>query len=144
MIETKRYRDLIELVPRKNKALFTQIYFNKKVEYEELKAEIINAIESVLGITFEQMASRSREGEYVTARQIFFLVMRSCTTATYQEIGSIIGRDHSTVLYGTNKAIVDYNYSKQHRTVINSVLERLDPKSYESIMDVIDERRENK
>jgi chromosomal replication initiation ATPase DnaA len=142
MIETKRYRELIELVPIRNRSLFDKIYFNKKINTDELRKEVINAIEAVTNVTFEQMLSRCREADLVTARHIFFLVMRSCTTATYQEIGKMIGRDHSTVLYGVNKAISDYHYSKQHKIVIDAVLERIDRDSYEITMDMINGRRE--
>lgn len=142
MVETKRYKELIELVPIRNRPLFDRIYFNKKINSEELKKEIINAIEAVLDVTYEQMLSRCRESDIVTARHILFLVMRSCTTATYQDIGKSVGRDHSTVLYGVNKAISDYHYSRQHRASIDSVLERLDRDSYEITMEVINGRRE--
>ena len=133
MIETKRYRELIELVPIRNRSLFDKIYFNKKINTDELRKEVINAIEAVTNVTFEQMFSRCRESELVT---------RSCTTATYQDIGKMIGRDHSTVLYGVNKAISDYHYSKQHKIVIDAVLERIDRDSYEITMDMINGRRE--
>jgi chromosomal replication initiator protein len=54
-----------------------------------------------LGVSFDDIASKSRKAPIVRARQIMMAALKSATDMSLSEIGRILGdRDHATVLYG--------------------------------------------
>ncbi|MCL1902553.1 MAG: DnaA/Hda family protein [Alphaproteobacteria bacterium] len=59
------------------------------------------AMAARLGISFEDIASKSRRAAVVRARMIMMTALKSATNLSLAEIGRILGdRDHATVLYG--------------------------------------------
>jgi chromosomal replication initiator protein len=59
------------------------------------------AMAAKLGVSFEDIASKSRKSPIVRARQIMMAALKHSTDLSLSEIGRILGdRDHATVLYG--------------------------------------------
>lgn len=78
---------------------------------------IINAVSDVMGITLEQIKSKSRLRVYVTARFLICHYLRKYTKMSLKDIGRVIGnRDHSTVLYQLeqydNLMLYDHDFRK--------------------------------
>jgi hypothetical protein len=56
------------------------------------------------GLTPEALKGKTRKREVVDARHVYFRRCREVTKASLSEIGSVVYRDHSTVLHGINEA----------------------------------------
>ena len=54
-------------------------------------------------LTPEQLRSESRSSDIRTARQIAMYLMRSMTSMSFQEIGSALGRNHSTTINAVSR-----------------------------------------
>jgi hypothetical protein len=66
--------------------------------------QIIEAVSTVTGVSYEAMQSPSRKREIVEARSIAQWFIRENTTLSLKEIGGCFGgRDHSTALTAINK-----------------------------------------
>lgn len=96
------------------------IRHNRPIEYRTLpvKSELLDCVkkrdlkcllESIsqyFRITVFDLKSRSRDREKVEARQVFFAVARELfPSSTYDLIGSMVGRDHTTVLHGIREVV---------------------------------------
>lgn len=66
----------------------------------KLLEAILKEVSDVTGISLPDMKSRSRKREVAEARQFYFKRARVFTTAGSGLIGSLVGRDHATTLYG--------------------------------------------
>ena len=65
---------------------------------------VINAICQAFGVSEEQLASRTRVREIVSARHMFYKIGRDTLGMTYKTLGSTLtrgrkGYDHSTVMH---------------------------------------------
>lgn len=58
---------------------------------------------SRFNLTLERLASRSRQTEVATPRQIIFYIVRELKSVPYVQIGRLFHRDHGTVIYGYNQ-----------------------------------------
>lgn len=72
---------------------------------DEVKAKINETMERVsiaTGVTIDQMRSFNRKREIVTARMLCFYLIREEFTnhCSYEYIGQLLDRHHSTVIYG--------------------------------------------
>ena len=65
--------------------------------------DVLHIVCRLTGADPDVLKSKSRKRNYVIPRQTYCFAARSMTRATMQEIGDIIGRDHSTVLYSCNE-----------------------------------------
>lgn len=67
----------------------------------KIEASIPAILERVImyfGVTIKEVVGRSREGNVMKARKIYCAIARQKTAASYAEIGSIVNRDHATVM----------------------------------------------
>lgn len=69
----------------------------------DLIYNILYFIEVTLNISQEQLNSDSRETEIVKARRLFFNMAKEYTKESLTNIGDMVSKDHSTVLYGLKK-----------------------------------------
>ncbi len=60
--------------------------------------KIINAVSRFYDIPIESMKSKKRTNNIVNARHVAIYVIKTLTDLSQKEIGSIFGRDHSTVI----------------------------------------------
>jgi len=70
---------------------------SKKHQFTSI--DIFTKICNVANVDKEQVKSRSRKHEIVIVRQIFCYLARELTKDTDKEIGNVIERDHSSVVY---------------------------------------------
>ena len=63
-----------------------------------------------VGVSVEDMLSRSRKTEFVIARQVYWFYLRS-NNIGFREIERRFGWDHATVLHGVKK-VRDYIWTK--------------------------------
>jgi len=77
----------------------------KQVENEDITAEdILKAVSAKTGIKISDIRSQKKNKNIVLSRQIAMYLTRKMTSLSFPDIGDKIGgRDHSTVIYATNK-----------------------------------------
>lgn len=68
-------------------------------------SEIIGLVEHSMGVSREDLASKSRKGNITWARQVAMYLARTYTLLSLQEIGSQFGRDHATVIHAFQKVV---------------------------------------
>jgi hypothetical protein len=66
--------------------------------------EIEDAVAKVTGISIEVMRGRGRRRDVSRARHTVWLLARDLTAQTLSDIGRQYGRDHTTVMWGVEKA----------------------------------------
>ena len=86
---------------------------------------LLSVIDGKLGITYEQMRSASRLREIVFARRVLCVIARRHWDMTYEVIGRLINKDHSSVIYYIKKHDHEYekypDYSRMYKTVFGEV-----------------------
>lgn len=104
-----------------NKNSSMTLEFAKKILGQETQAEAkpkkldVNLIQDLvsvhMGITIDDMVSKSRKHEIVLARQMAIALTRALTRLPLKKIGAAFGgRDHATVLHSI-KTIEDYKFT---------------------------------
>jgi ATP-dependent RNA circularization protein (DNA/RNA ligase family) len=84
-------------------------------------AKLFAAIDIILEIPQDVLASPARKREIVEARQIFMVILRKETEASLAEIGAFVNRDHATVLHAfkTVEALLetDLKFSNKYEAI---------------------------
>ena len=70
---------------------------------------ILNMVCTYYGIDTEKVKSKCRSRSLVDARQLYSRLARLYTYSTWKTIGSIINRDHSTIIHSYNKHLKSIN-----------------------------------
>ena len=70
-----------------------------KAHIKEKLQRILLEVEDVSGVPVDQITGRSRLKNTVIARNAYAYIARETTTASLKDIGSLIKRDHASVLY---------------------------------------------
>ena len=85
------------------------------------------AIYDITGISYNQLKSKSRQRDIVDARHIFFKLLRDYTSWSTPLIGSLLDRDHCTVLHALNKCEslirVDRNFHDKFQLIHDNFLD---------------------
>jgi chromosomal replication initiation ATPase DnaA len=97
---------------------------------------IIEAVQKVTGVTFEQIHMHKRTIELVTARQIYCHQMRDKLPWSLKEIGLSINRDHTTVIYALEAYSNLYETDSIFMETANRVENELDELSSELIVNL--------
>ena len=74
------------------------------VELQEDVKQVIASVETITGITYRQILSTKRSRHLVDARKILVNVMRKHLRLTCYQVGKVIDKDHSSIVY----------YERQH------------------------------
>jgi chromosomal replication initiator protein len=79
-----------------------RVIFHRKesIKRKSILEKILSDVSNKSGIPEELMKSKTRDREVTEARQIYFKRARDITKLSSTAIGRLVGRDHSTVLYG--------------------------------------------
>lgn len=90
---------------------------------------ILEEIQNVTGIEIGMMRSQRRLPEAVVARHMAYWLCRQMTGLSYQQIGNLLNRDHSTILTGcqAHSRRMSHDRSLQARTI--DIFRRLGGKS---------------
>lgn len=84
------------------------IYRNKDSE-NVIVTNISNWIKKELGISIEEISSKTRVVDVAFARQLFHYLCFKCSVGSLESIGRLTDRDHSTVIHSRNTIINDLN-----------------------------------
>lgn len=98
------------------------------------QAIILEAIEKVTGVTFEQLHMHKRTINLVTARQIYCYQMRDKLPWSLKEIGISINRDHTTVIYAVEAYHNLYETDDKFIETANKIENELDVLSSELVI----------
>jgi len=71
--------------------------------------------------TVDEMYTKSRKREIVSARQVWMSVMRDFTTMSLAEIGDHFGKDHATVFYSIKVVKNLYSTDRMFRENVDRV-----------------------
>lgn len=74
------------------------------VELQNDVEQVIASVETITGITYKQILSTKRSRHLVDARKILVNVMRGHLRLTCYQVGKVINKDHSSIIY----------YERQH------------------------------
>lgn len=112
------------------------------MNFDELKANFVakkqskntvgyclNSVSEYLDIPIGSIVSKSRKSPLVIARMYFFFTSRyiidSNLNDSYAYLGSLLNKDHSTVINSINKFkdlyLTDKNFAKEYQTFISGV-----------------------
>lgn len=114
--------------------IFLGIETEKQFEYTKRlissrDSNIFKAIEEATGVTFEQIASKSRKNEIVEARFIFLGIKKIYGAySPLKEIGKLLNRDHATIIYGQTmfEELSDEKYgNKSFKIKVSNVIDSL-------------------
>ena len=88
--------------------------------------DVLKVVAQSCGVTVEQILSKSRKGEFVTARHIFCAIMKKELGYSYEEIGKINnGRDHTTTIHSVrthnNRCETEDGYKEHIESIINKI-----------------------
>ena len=83
---------------------------------------ILDSIEEVLNLNYQQLASPTRSSLYVTARIFYSHLMRKHLNWSLKEIGASINRDHTTIIHSLRN-YEDYLLNEELFRSINKSIE---------------------
>ena len=96
--------DVVDVINGKKEIMYRRINDCEMQEGAPHPYTVLMDVCRRTGITPEQVMSKTRKREIVDARQIYFRRCRELTKASLSEIGSVVYRDHATVLHGEKEA----------------------------------------
>jgi chromosomal replication initiator protein len=80
------------------------------------------------GLKKEEILSRKRTKNIAEARQVAMYLITEYINLPLDNIGSIFGKDHSTVIYAKNKIADDIKKSKKLEIQINDMKQMIEGK----------------
>lgn len=99
----------------------TKVRYNYAVPF--IRKAIIATVE-VTGISEKSIKSKTRRAEVTAARQILMHIARKHRKVSYQLLGDIFNRDHSTVIYSVREAENRLQNDKTFRQLYSRVMNR--------------------
>lgn len=88
------------------------------------RSKVLRAVDTALLTTFKNPLShylgRSRKREVVEVRFMVFLLLRQETTYSFNQIGRVFGKNHSTVIFGVKTAQDLIDTSREFREDYNT------------------------
>jgi len=93
----------------------TQLY--KKRQHPQPDAAAIRLVAEFYAVEDHDIIGQSRKGKHSLPRKMACLLMRDIGEMSYDEIGHVLNRDHTTILYLVRSAQEMCNESPSHRTV---------------------------
>ena len=89
----------IQYLSQENKQLRAEIT-GQRPNLSHPVGEVIKFISAQTGITTDEMLSRTRKRDIVTARMLCMYIFRTYLNMQWTEIGRVFHRDHSTAIHG--------------------------------------------
>ena len=84
--------------------------------------KIIDYVANAFGVSAADIKSDKRQGAINLARQICMYVIKEVTSLTLQDIGSVFGKNHSTVLHSISAVKEKMDDNPQAKSVISNAL----------------------
>ena len=98
---------------------------SKSLQFSLSKDEVLKIISEERFVTVEDILSRSRKTEYVIARHMYCSILKKYYGYTLKKIGSIINRDHTSVIHSIQQFNNHYQYEEGYRKSVNRIYDRL-------------------
>jgi chromosomal replication initiator protein len=86
---------------------------------------VIDAVCRSAGVSRAEVEGRHRDRRVVLPRQIAMYLLREMTGLSFAEIGSLLGRDHTTVLHSCEKIATEIQRDHRVRSGVNAARELL-------------------
>ena len=83
---------------------------------------IIAAVSKKYGVPTEDIKSKKRTDSISKARHLSIYIIKNLTGLTLKEIGSIFGRDHSTVSSSIEKILINIKTVKNYESELNKLI----------------------
>ena len=83
---------------------------------------IINKVAEHYGVAVEDIKSKKKTNAIANARHIAIYIIRKLTSKSYQDIGSIFSRDHSSIMYSCEKIKTDTKTVKGFENEIKKLI----------------------
>jgi len=103
---------------------------DNRVSRHDLELEILDAVSAAFCIHISDITGRSRVKAIAEARHAYMSILRNVTNLTLVQVGSLMGRDHSTVINSCNTASdlleTDRAFAQRYRNAIQIVQENLE------------------
>ena len=77
---------------------------DNRVNRHDLELEILDAVSVAFCIHVSDITGRSRVKAIAEARHAYMNILRNVTNLTLVQVGSLMSRDHSTVIHSCNTA----------------------------------------
>jgi chromosomal replication initiation ATPase DnaA len=111
-----------------NKKRFSYLF--TPLELKLTKEDVMNIISKEIGVSVNTILSKCRESDCVTARKIYYKILKLGFKQNYSQIAREMGKDHTTILWNIDKFNDHYKTEEDFREVsdriFNSVGVRLD------------------
>ena len=95
-----------------------------------LPADVVRVVSEETGVPAEHIKGRPRIPRVSHPRQLAMLLMRQCCyRGSYLQIGSALGRHHTTVMSGCRVAAARIEADSEYAALYRAAKSRLDPGS---------------
>ncbi|MBR2742385.1 MAG: chromosomal replication initiator protein DnaA [Clostridia bacterium] len=90
--------------------------------------DIIKAVTEFYSISEEDMQGVSRKANIVFARQLVMYLARRLTDMTFEQIGDVLGKNHSTVVYSISKIEEEIRLNARQKKIVEDIIKNLTEK----------------
>lgn len=87
---------------------------------------VIDCVAADAKIPVKKLMGISRKQAYVLPRHICFFLLKSLFPISFQEIGDIFGKDHTTIMHGVKRIKDEMKNDKELAAIIERLLEALE------------------
>ena len=88
--------------------------------------KVINEVSHIFNVSPEEIRSQNRNSQVSTARQVAIYVISKVTSLSYTSIGKEFGgRDHSTIVYATNKVKKVMQKDSAYRATVEDLIKNI-------------------
>ncbi len=88
--------------------------------------KVINEVSHIFNVSPEEIRSQNRNSQVSTARQVAIYVISKVTGLSYTSIGKEFGgRDHSTIVYATNKVKKVMQKDSAYRATVEDLIKNI-------------------
>ena len=88
--------------------------------------KVITEVSHIFNVTPEEIRSQNRNSQVSTARQVAIYVISKVTGLSYTSIGKEFGgRDHSTIVYATNKVKTVMQKDSAYRATVEDLIKNI-------------------
>lgn len=92
-----------------------------KNEQRAIISQVLTIVAFKMGVSIEEMKGKKRNPKYVIARHLCMYLLREMTPLTFEEIGDLINRNHSTAIYGISKIKKKLKKNEQFRLLYDEI-----------------------
>jgi chromosomal replication initiation ATPase DnaA len=96
-------------------------YLFSPLELKLSREDVMEIISKEIGVSVNMILSKCRETECVTARNIYYKILKLGFKQNYSQIAREMGKDHTTILWAIGKFDDYYKNEEDFREVTNRI-----------------------